>query len=240
MTGDGPRARMALVALDGRLAGPSARLTANLRSAPTADGGGYPLLFGVTGTYWASPQGLRRVTQGAVVADGPTGWLVLECDSLGCVPLLVGRMGDRRPLPALLHASGGGMVSGTLAPDGRRAALYQGDPASGLRLALVDLRPAQWCRQTCPSLPGLCCGRPAGPPTGDWSSAWTTPGASSLSTPVPVGPVPSSPRTCCPPWRALQSAVDADGDAGGRSWPPFACLSPLVGMASIVLDKIHR
>ncbi len=139
MTGDGPRARMALVALDGRLAGPSARLTANLRSAPTADGGGYPLLFGVTGTYWASPQGLRRVTQGAVVADGPTGWLVLECDSLGCVPLLVGRMGDRRPLPALLHASGGGMVSGTLAPDGRRAALYQGDPASGLRLALVDL-----------------------------------------------------------------------------------------------------
>jgi hypothetical protein len=141
MRGSGRRPRIQLVALDGRPAGAAVRITANLPSAPIVDGGGYPLFLGVTGTYWAGPHGLRPVTRGAIVADGPTGWLVLECDSLGCAALLVGRTGNRRPLPSLLHAParGGGIVGGTLAPDGRRAALFEGDPDSGLRLDLVDL-----------------------------------------------------------------------------------------------------
>jgi hypothetical protein len=140
-TGHGRGARMQLVALDGRPAGTGVPIPADLPSAPIADGGGYPLFFGVSGTYWAGPRGLRAVTHGDVVAGGPTGWLVLECDSLGCAALLVGRTGDRRPLPALVHAParGGGVVSGALAPDGRRAALYEGAPESGLRLDLVDL-----------------------------------------------------------------------------------------------------
>jgi hypothetical protein len=141
MTGHDARARMQLVALDGRAAGAAVPIPASLPSTPVADGGGYPLFFGVTGTYWAGPRGLRAVTQGAIIAGGPVGWLVLECDSLGCAALLVGRTGDRRPLPALIHAParGGGLVSGALGPDGRRAALYEAAPESGLRLDLVDL-----------------------------------------------------------------------------------------------------
>jgi hypothetical protein len=168
MTGHRSGARMQLLAADGRSTGVGVRIPANLPSAPIADGGGYPLFFGVTGTYWASPHGLQAVTHGAIVAGGRPGWLVLECDSLGCAALLVGRNGDRRPLPALRHAParGAGVVSGALAPDGGRAALYEGAPESGLRLDLVDLGTGSVVRTDVTLAPGAVLRSPRWSPDG--------------------------------------------------------------------------
>jgi hypothetical protein len=138
-----PNAPMELVTLDGRRTVTAAAGSVRPSSYPVADGGGYPLVLGVTGTYWVGPQGPRRVTTGAVVADGPTGWLVLESDDAGRRGgLLVERTGDRRPVSFLSPTApprSEGVVGGTLSPDGGRAALYEGDPARPLRLDLVDL-----------------------------------------------------------------------------------------------------
>jgi hypothetical protein len=138
-----PNAPMELVTLDGRRTMTGVAGSVRPSSYPVPDGGGYPLVLGVTGTYWLSPQGPRRVTTGAVVADGPTGWLVLESDDAGRRGgVLVERTGHRRPVSFLsptAPARPEGVVGGTLSPNGRRAALYEGDPARPLRLDLVDL-----------------------------------------------------------------------------------------------------
>jgi hypothetical protein len=138
-----PKAPMELVTLDGRptLTG----VTGSVRptSYPVPDGGGYLLVAGVSGTYWIGRRGPHRVTTGVILADGPTGWLVLEADGAGRRGgLLVERAGGRRPVPFLspdAPTRGEAVVGGTLSPDGRRAALYAGDPARPLRLEVVDL-----------------------------------------------------------------------------------------------------
>jgi hypothetical protein len=138
-----PRAPMLLLTLDGRVTLTGVAGFVRPTSYPVPDGGGYPLVRGVTGTYWIGRQGVQRVTTGAVLADGPTGWLVLESDDAGRRGgLFVERGGDRRPVSFLAPsapARAGTVVGGTLSPDGRRAALYEGDPARPLRLDLVDL-----------------------------------------------------------------------------------------------------
>jgi hypothetical protein len=138
-----PSAPMELVTLDGRVTLTGAAGLVRTTSYPVPDGGGYPLVLGVTGTYSIGRQGVQRVTTGAVLADGPTGWLVLESDNAGRRGgLLVERGGNRRPVSFLspsAPARRGTVVGGTLSPDGRRAALYEGDPARPLRLDLVDL-----------------------------------------------------------------------------------------------------
>jgi len=139
-----PAPTMRLVGIDGRPTGINVRLPLYASYQPIPDGSGYALVYGVGGTYWVRPQGVTRVTTGAVLAGGPTGWLVLDCDErAACSAVLVDRSGRRRTVPGVVPpdvAAGIPAVGdGALAPDGGTAALYVGDPTRALRLVLVDL-----------------------------------------------------------------------------------------------------
>jgi hypothetical protein len=102
------------------------------------DGAGYLLFSGIGGVYDARPEGLRRITTGALLAVGPTGWLVVECDEqYRCQTVLIGRVdGSRRVVNA-------GTVSrnqiGVISPDGTTAALLSSDSNGGSGLYLLDL-----------------------------------------------------------------------------------------------------
>jgi hypothetical protein len=104
----------------------------------TPDGAGYLLFSGIGGVYDARPEGLRRITTGALLAVGPTGWLVVECDEqYRCQTVLVGRVdGSRRVVNA-------GTVSrnqiGVISPDGTTAAMLTSDSNGSNGLYLLDL-----------------------------------------------------------------------------------------------------
>jgi hypothetical protein len=180
MGGPTPNAPVRLVGLDGHPTSTGVGVAAQLSSYPVPDGGGYPLFFGVAGSYWGAPRGLRRITGGAVLAGGPTGWLVLECEDprssrgrreapIPCGAALVRRAGGRRAV--VLTTAGdspesGAVLGGALAPDGRRAALYVGDPARSLRLDLVDLVSGQRVTSRVKLTPGAVLRTPRWSPDG--------------------------------------------------------------------------
>jgi hypothetical protein len=133
-----------LMGIDGHPTGVAVTLPPYRWSDPIPDGGGYPLVFGIGGTYWARPDGLTRVTTGAVCAGGPVGWLVADCDEHArCSGALVTRSGSRRTVQGLidpeLAVGNPPFPEGVLSPDGRTAALFVGDPALNMRLVLFDL-----------------------------------------------------------------------------------------------------
>jgi hypothetical protein len=137
-TGAGRNASMTLVGFDGRRTRTSIPFPRG-GNFPTPDETGY-LLFDLTGgVYRASPDGLRRVTAGQLLAAGPTRWLTLECDSRhNCTPTVIDRAtGRRHTLPsAIVRYSGGG---GVISPDGRTAALFRAEFSGYLALHLIDL-----------------------------------------------------------------------------------------------------
>jgi hypothetical protein len=129
-----------LVGPDGRPAGPDIRKPANGQDWIRPDGAGYPLLRTTGGIYDLLPDGPRRVTVGVLVASGPTGWLVVECDHVDrCAGSVVDRESRRRrtlsSLPAWLYDA-----QGALSPDGSMAALTDVDAGGRPRLWLSDLR----------------------------------------------------------------------------------------------------
>ncbi|HYJ76378.1 MAG TPA: hypothetical protein VEV65_12305 [Kineosporiaceae bacterium] len=139
MSGSGPNAPLMLVGLDGLVLRRGVGVSAQLSSYPVPDGTGYPLFFGLQGVYRAGPRGLRRVTTGAVLANGPRGWLVLECDEQSrCSTVLVRRGGTRSPV-GISPTDVAATIGGALSPDGRRVALYLGTAAADPGLILVDL-----------------------------------------------------------------------------------------------------
>ncbi len=118
-----PAANRSLVMVrpDGTLAGPMIRPRSTYWPA-AGDGSGYMILTGSDGAYLARPDGVRHITSGSVLAAGPTGWLVVECDERArCVRVVIDRAtGGRRTLrasPAFVDAQ-----TGTIAPDGSVAA----------------------------------------------------------------------------------------------------------------------
>lgn len=126
-----PGTRMILVAFDGSASGQSIPIPAggNALSA-TPDGGGYLLFPGTGGIYDSRPGALRRVTTGALLAAGPSGWLVTECDDADrCTAVVVDRRtGTRRTIgPAPANTAWPGVIS----PDGTTAAFSTVDTASG-------------------------------------------------------------------------------------------------------------
>jgi hypothetical protein len=138
------RPSFALVSVDGRRTQVGAELPAYMSSDPIDDGAGYPLLFGVGGAYSVGIGGLRRVTDGAVIARGRYGWLAIECDDRDrCSGILIARTGARRPVlglaDPLIVVGGYAPPTGALAPDARRAALYYRSEGSELRLGVLDL-----------------------------------------------------------------------------------------------------
>lgn len=134
-TGDGQNQRMTLVGLDGRSTGVSLPIQYG-----GSDGAGYLLATVVGGTYDARPDGLHRITTGAVLAVGPTGWLAAECDDRHrCTLDLIDRhSGERRVLRPTRDDE---FSSGVLSPDGTLAAMAGSTDETGVTaLHLIDLR----------------------------------------------------------------------------------------------------
>jgi hypothetical protein len=103
-----------------------------------ADGAGYVLFSGTGGLYDARPEGLHRISTGSLLAAGPTGWLVLECDDWHrCKPVLVSRTDRaRRVMNTAAPPTG---ASGVISPDGETAAMTVPAPNGTVGLYLLDL-----------------------------------------------------------------------------------------------------
>ena len=130
---------MALMELDGsRLAEFIPIPSENLSFDATADGAGYLLFPGIGGVYNARPDGLRRISTGSLVAVGPTGWLVTECDDRHrCQSVLIDRGdGSRRVVNA---AIAGRQQRGVISPDGSTAAMLISARNGAIGLQLLDL-----------------------------------------------------------------------------------------------------
>jgi hypothetical protein len=130
---------MALANLNGsRLGGFIPIPPENISFDATADGAGYLLFPGIGGVYHARPQVLRRISTGALVAVGPTGWLVTECDDRHrCQPVLIDRAdGSRRVVNAPIE---GRDQRGVISPDGRTAAMLTSARNGAIGLQLLDL-----------------------------------------------------------------------------------------------------
>lgn len=117
--------RIVLTALDGAATRTSVALPAMgpLHGGVSEDGGGGLLVSSPAGgVYTAGPDGIRRISVGTVLAVGPVGWLVLECDDrLRCARVLIDRRdGARREVPGLPE---GLAVPGRISPDGARAVI---------------------------------------------------------------------------------------------------------------------
>jgi hypothetical protein len=102
------------------------------------DGAGSLLVPDLSGVYEARPEGLRRVSTGALLAVGPRGWIVAECnDRHRCRSELVDRAdGARRDLGPALPV---GPVPGAISPDGRTAALYRIEDGGHVDLDILDI-----------------------------------------------------------------------------------------------------
>lgn len=132
---------------DGRDAGDSVRTPAVLELFfAQSDGQGHLLVPGVGGTYRVRPEGVRRVTRGAVLAVGSDMFLAVECTTHArCHVVVIDRstgkrhtIGTGRQLHQLVQTAGKALGYGRVSPDGRTAAVISvlGRP----RLLLVDLR----------------------------------------------------------------------------------------------------
>ncbi len=130
---------MALATLDGERLADFVRVPAGSSSfEAVGDGAGYLLYPGIGGVYAARPDGLHRISTGALLAVGPTGWLVEECDAqYRCRMVLVGRLdGSRRTVPTTLVSRD---QSGVISPDGSTAAMMTTGQNGAAGLYLLDL-----------------------------------------------------------------------------------------------------
>jgi hypothetical protein len=171
--GPGSPAYLVLLHVGGRPTGTAFPLPAYATTDPVPDRTGFSLAKGVGGTYRAGPYELRRVTTGAVVATGPTGWLVVECDDRdACAGVLVFPGGGRRLVGGVLEPSPPiGDLSvpfGALSPDGRSAAFYVQDRGRGRRLVVLDLVSGRRTRTQVALVDGPGPGRLAWTPDGHW------------------------------------------------------------------------
>jgi hypothetical protein len=136
-SGDNSHAVMVLAALDGIGHGVSVPVPAN--TFPTADGAGYLIFTGSRGSYDARPDGLHRITNGSLMAVGPTGWLVVECNNQHrCTSVVIHRAdGSRHVVDTSLDVNA---PPGVISPNGTTAAVFKAGPTNTITLALVNLR----------------------------------------------------------------------------------------------------
>jgi len=136
-TEGGDRMAMALVGWDGSKTGVTVPIPAS--AWVTSDGGGYLLVTGTGGVYEARPDGLRRVTTGAVLAVGPTRWLTVECDDqYHCVNVVIDRANRARRVLAR-SVGDANAPPGVISPDGSIAAVLRVDSTGQPTLDLLDL-----------------------------------------------------------------------------------------------------
>jgi len=132
-----PSPELGLLTLTGGWTGVSVPAPAYATTGPIADGGGYLLYQGVGGLYRVGQGPVRRVSDGALLAVGPPGWLTLECDaSAACRTVLRRRAGGTLAVTASVGLQ---FRTGVLSPDGTTGALPVPGPLGMMGLALVDL-----------------------------------------------------------------------------------------------------
>jgi hypothetical protein len=139
MRSGGSQPVMALTTLDGgKLAGSLPMPPDSSGYEATADGAGGLLVSGVGGVYTARPDGVRRISTGALLAVGPTGWLVAECDDrYRCQTVLIGRVdGSRQTVNAAIPIRS---PRGVISPDGATAAMITFDHSGRIGLELINL-----------------------------------------------------------------------------------------------------
>lgn len=141
-TGSGANSAMSLFRFDGRRAGKSIRVPEGVGTAQS-DAAGYVRFFGTGGVYDARPDGVKRITTGALLASGPTTWLTEECDAqFRCATTVIDRVSGTRHTMTASDGSYafGGFVDGVVAPDGSVAALVRDDGREGrLTVQMLDL-----------------------------------------------------------------------------------------------------
>lgn len=129
---------MMLVTLDGLSSGVTAAAPPYVTDGPLADGAGYLLFQAIGGIYRAGPGRTRRVSDGALLAVGPPGWLTVECDDDAvCRTVLHARRGGNQVVPAAIAPQS---RRGVLSPDGATVALPVPGEIGTTGLVLVDLR----------------------------------------------------------------------------------------------------
>jgi hypothetical protein len=114
-------------------------LPENVPPLLVVDGGAGSLLFpGTSGVYEVRPEGLRRLSTGALLAVGPRSWIVAGCnDRHRCRSELIDRAtGAHRDLGPALPV---GPVPGAISPDGQTAALYRIEDGGHVDLDLLDI-----------------------------------------------------------------------------------------------------
>ena len=128
-----------LTRLDGTLAGPRATLPTGTGGQLMADGSGYVLSVSTDGVFDVRPAGIRRLTTGTLAAVGAGRVLAVECsDSNRCSAVAVSIDGRNRKVIDATFPQPAGV--GTIAPDGRRAAVVVQAPDGEMNLEIVDLR----------------------------------------------------------------------------------------------------
>jgi hypothetical protein len=131
-----PASAMRLVRILGGTTGTTVRLPSD--SWATSDGGGYVLASTPDAVWWARPGSLTRISEGTLLAVGPTGWLLRECGDSGCNTVVIDRRsGTRSVLPG--PAMGAGVPVGVMAPDGSVAALFHIGASTAATITLLDL-----------------------------------------------------------------------------------------------------
>jgi hypothetical protein len=131
-----PGSAMRLIRLTGSSTNTTIRLPTDTWAM--ADGRGFILATTPEAVWWARPDRLTRISDGTLLAVGPTGWLVRECGHGRCATVVIDRRrGTRRLLPGPAAAAWGPV--GVIAPDGSAAALFHLDHSTTATVALLDL-----------------------------------------------------------------------------------------------------
>jgi hypothetical protein len=103
-----------------------------------SDGLGYLTFQKADGTYRAGPDGVHQITDGELIATGPTRWLTAECGAQQrCSTFVIDR---RTGAKRLVSASPTYYGFGRISADGRLAAVYRsGSGGDRFSLHLLDL-----------------------------------------------------------------------------------------------------
>jgi hypothetical protein len=157
-SGDERRTAMALVSLEGVPAGVRMVIPSTGLGPVMSDGDGYVMFSGIGGVYDVRPTGLNRVTTGTVAAVGARRLLAVECnDQYRCSTVVVGLTdGSRRLVPGTFPPTT--YAVGSIAPDGRLAAVFELGPSGDNELQLFDLRSGRTTRVRIPLMQPLDAG----------------------------------------------------------------------------------